>query len=224
MGIVTKLEVQKRNKKRVSVYVDETYVFSLSLDEAARLSKGQVLTDDDITALMNQSAVGHAVDRALRFLTLRPRSESEVRQNLARNGVAPPVVEAAIQRITEIGYLDDRVFAKLWVEDRMRFKPTSPKALRYELKQKGVENAVIDSVLAELDAEAAAYHAAESQVRKLRGTSQPEFRERLQAFMLRRGFDYSLARKTIKRLIDEIEADVPDYFADGQSGEDYDEA
>lgn len=223
MGIVTKLEVQKRNKKRVNVYVDDVYAFSLSLDEAARLSRGQVLSDADIDTLMNLSAVGLAVDRALRFLTLRPRSVGEVKQNLARNGVAPLVVDAAIERLTQIGYLDDRVFASLWVEDRNRFKPTSPKALRYELKQKGVENAVIDAALADLDAGTAAYRAAESQLKKLRGSTQRAFRDRLTAYLLRRGFNRDLARRTIKRMIEDLEAETPEYFADEESDEFYDE-
>lgn len=223
MGIVTKLEIQKRNKKRVSVYVDDEYAFSLSLDEAARLSKGQVLSDEDVSALMNQSAVGLAADRALRLLTLRPRSVGEVKQNLTRNGAAPPVIDAVIERLTRLGYLDDRAFASLWVEERMRFKPTSPRALRYELIQKGVDNAVIDSVLAELDGDESAYQAAVSQMKKLRGSSQRIFYDRMNAFLLRRGFSYSLARKTIRRLIDEIEADAPDYFADEESAENYDE-
>lgn len=223
MGIVTKLEVQKRNKKRVSVYVDDEYAFSLSLDEAARLSKGQVLSDADTAELMNQSAVGLAVDRALRFLTLRPRSVFEVKQNLGRNGVAPPVIEATIERLKHIGYLDDQAFASFWVQDRLRFKPTSPRALRYELNQKGVAKAVIDSALAELDGNETAYRAAQMQSKKLRGSSRRVFRDRLTAFLQRRGFSFAVVRTTLKRLIEELEVDDPDYFADDESADVFDD-
>lgn len=223
MAVVTKLEVQKRNKKRVSVYVDDEYAFSLSIDEAAHLSKGQVLSDLEIAGLMNQSAVGQAVDRALRLLTLRPRSVVEIRQNLARNAVAPPVIDATIERLQYLGYLDDQVFASFWVEGRQRSKPTSPRALRYELMQKGVDKTVIDSVLADLDADETAYRAALGQNRKLRGLTKRAYRDRVGAFLQRRGFSYSVARKTIQRLIDELEADAPDFFADDDSAATFDD-
>lgn len=223
MAVVTKLEVQKRNKKRVSVYVDDEYAFSLSIDEAMHLSKGQVLSDLEIAALMNQSAVGQAVDRALRLLTLRPRSVVEIKQNLARNAVAPPVIDATIERLQYLGYLDDQVFASFWVEGRLRSKPTSPRALRYELMQKGVDKTVIDSVLAELDADETAYRAALGQNRKLRGSTKRAYRDKVSDFLQRRGFSYSVARKTIQRLFDELEADDPEFFADDESAATFDE-
>jgi regulatory protein len=223
MAVVTKLEVQKRNKKRVIVYVDDEYAFSLSPDEAARLSKGQVVSDLEIAALINQSAVGLAVDRALRLLTLRPRSVVEIKQNLARNAVAPPVIDATIERLQYLGYLDDQVFASFWVDGRQRSKPTSPRALRYELMQKGVDKTVIDSILADLDADETAYRAALRQNRKLRGSTKRVYRDRLSAFLQRRGFSYSVARKTIQRLIDELEADAPDFFADEDSAAHFDD-
>ncbi|HVU14858.1 MAG TPA: RecX family transcriptional regulator [Phototrophicaceae bacterium] len=213
MGIVTALEVQKRNKKRVSVYVDDAYAFSLSLDEAARLHKGQVLSDAEIETLVNDAAITAATDSAARFLGLRPRSAKEVRDNLAKKGLSPAVIDAALERLTAFGYIDDRAFANLWVQDRMTYKPTSPRALRYELRQKGISSDVIDAALADLDAEEAAYQAAEAQSRRLHNLSQREFQTKLGALLQRRGFSYSVARTAIRRLIQELEDENPDYFA-----------
>ena len=70
MSIITALEVQKRNKKRVNVYLDEEYVFSLSLDEAAKLRKGQILSDNEVAQLRDQDAVAYAVDSAQHVFSL----------------------------------------------------------------------------------------------------------------------------------------------------------
>ena len=75
MGVITALEVQKRNKKRVSVFIDEVYAFSVSLDEAARLRKGQVLSEEDLSRITGEAAITVATDSAARFLTVRPRSD-----------------------------------------------------------------------------------------------------------------------------------------------------
>ncbi len=217
MGVITALEVQKRNKKRVSVFIDEVYAFSVSLDEAARLRKGQVLSEEDLSRITGEAAITVATDSAARFLTVRPRSEQEVRQNLAKKETPPAVIEAAIERLTAFGYLDDRAFADLWVRNRLTYKPTSPRALRYELRQKGIANDIVDMVLADLDAEDSAYRAAQAQSRRLRGTERREFEKKLGAFLQRRGFSYDVVRTVLRRLIQELDADDPEFFAGPES-------
>ena len=213
-GIVTSLEVQKRNKKRVNVYLNGVYAFSLSMDEAARLHKGQALSQADVAAMRDDDEVMRAVDSAARFLSHRPRSEQEVRRNLTEKETPPPVIDAAVERLRTLGYLDDHTFASFWVQNRTTFKPVSPKALRYELRQKGVPDAVIADVLETVDADDAAYRAAETQARRLHGLSQRDFRTKLNGFMQRRGFSYSDARAAIDRVIEELSEQDPDYFAD----------
>jgi regulatory protein len=150
-GTITGLEMQKRNKERVNVFLDNEYAFSLNLIQAAGLRKGQVLAAADVAALQEEDAVNSAVDRAARFLAYRPRSTKEIHKHLADKDTSEAVIEAALRRLEHMGYLDDRAFARYWVENRDTFKPRSPRALRYELRQKGVTDSVIDEVLDEFD-------------------------------------------------------------------------
>jgi len=218
-GTITRLEVQKRNDQRVNVYLDDTYAFSLTLDEAIKLRKGQVLSADDVKALRNDDDVIKAVDRAARFIAYRPRSEQEVRQNLKDKDVDEAVIEVAVERLHGLGYLDDQAFAAFWVKDRNTFKPTSPRALRYELKQKGIAEAIIAEVLAEIEAGDAAYRAAEGQARKLRGKDKETVRTKLNGFLQRRGFSFGDARTAINQLFQELEDTDPDYFASDDAGD-----
>lgn len=222
-GVITRLETQKRNKQRVNVYIDDAYVFSLTMEEAAKLHRGQTLTDAEIAALNSVDEVQRAVDAGAHFLASRPRSVREVRRRLYEKEVAEPVIDAAIDRLTTLGYLDDLAFANFWVKERMTFKPTSPRALRYELKQKGVPDDIIAEALAELDAEEAAYRAAETAAKRLRGYTRRDFHDKLLAVLARRGFGYSVARSVIQRLSEAIEADDPQFFADETRGKFIDE-
>jgi regulatory protein len=212
MAVITALEVQKRNKQRVNVFLDGEYAFSLSLIEAAKLRKGQTLLDADVAALRGADAVLQAVDSAAHFLGYRPRSLQEVRRNLIEKDFAPAVVEAAIAQLSTLGYVDDLAFARYWVQNRNEFKPLSPKALRQELRQKGVADAVIQDVLAELDANEMAYQAARGQLRRLRNANPRDFRLKLTALLQRRGFSYGASRDAIQRLLDDIEVEDPNYF------------
>jgi regulatory protein len=89
------------------------------------------------------------LDAALRFLEARSRSIAEVRRRLTRAGYRADLVEAAIERLTGLGMLDDAAFARAWVASRDRARPRGASALRRELALKGVERSVVDEVLAE---------------------------------------------------------------------------
>lgn len=214
MGVITALEIQKKNKERVNVYLDGEFAFGLALIEAAKLRKGQTLTEADITVLRQQDTITRAVDTAARFLAYRPRSTQEIRQNLKSKDYSEIVVEEAIHRLMTLGYLDDEAFARFWLENRETFKPRGPMALRHELRQKGVEDAVIDRVLASMDTEDSAYRAAQARLSRLRGSTQQVFQQKISSFLQRRGFNYAVSREVIDQLISEITADDPSYFSE----------
>lgn len=211
-GVVTALEVQKRNKQRVNVFIDGEFAFALGALEAARLRKGQPLTEAEIALLKGDDAIGKAVDSAARFLGFRPRSVQEVRRNLTEKEHPPEVIDAAIERLKVMGYLDDEAFARYWAQNRETFKPLSQRALRQELKQKGVAESVIGEALDALDENELAYRAATGNVRRLRGRTKREFRTKMSAFLQRRGFSYSTTHDAVMRLEEELGAQDSNYF------------
>ena len=87
------------------------------------------------------------LEAAARFLEARSRSIAEVRRRLTGAGYRPDLVEGAIERMTELGMLDDDAFARAWVESRDRARPRGERAIREELRLKGVDRTLIDAVL-----------------------------------------------------------------------------
>jgi regulatory protein len=211
--VITALEVQKRSKDRVSVYLDGEFAFGLPVTEAARLHKGQTLSADEIAALRTIDAVARAVDQVAKLLARRPYSTAEIRRNLEGKEIAPSVIDEALARLADLGYVDDDAFARYWVENRERFKPRGPRALQYELRQKGIAPTIIDAVLADLDASDSAYRAAQPKLQRLRGLSRRDFRDSLGAFLARRGFNYDIIQEVINQLISELDEEEPEYFA-----------
>lgn len=209
---ITGLEIQKRNKERVNVYLDGEYAFSVDIMQAAVLYTGQTLTEAEAADLRESGAVSRAVEIAVRFLSYRPRSTAEVHRNLADKDIAEPVIEQAVARLNRLGYLDDAAFARFWVENRSTFKPLSPRALRYELHQKGVPDRIINDALADVDVFDSAYRAASSRVKRLRGADHETFRQKLYNFLQRRGFTFDIIRDVVEQLIDELETEDMDYF------------
>jgi regulatory protein len=91
---------------------------------------------------------------AARFLEARPRSTDETRRRLRDAGYRVDLVDAALDRLTELGYLDDAAFARAWVESRDRARPRSARALRDELRRKGVGTVDAEAALAAREARA----------------------------------------------------------------------
>lgn len=89
------------------------------------------------------------LEAAARFLEVRSRSIHEVKRRLGGAGYRPDLVDGAIARMTELGMLDDEAFARAWVESRDRARPRGERAIREELRTKGIDRETIDLVLGE---------------------------------------------------------------------------
>lgn len=153
-----------------------------------------------------------ALDVAVRFLGTRPRSRWEVERRLARDGFDAIEIGAALERLTELGHLDDAAFARWWGEQRDRHHPRGRRMIEAELRQRGVSRDVIEAYRAEHAAperapedeglpgteEDRAMVALESH---MRGRPYPEdegARRRLGMFLVRRGFDSDTVRNVLR--------------------------
>lgn len=199
-GMITAVRLQARNKNRVVVYLDGRAALGLAKAVASGLAVGQVLTDEEMEQLQEADREEDAYQRALRLISLRPRSEREIRLYYERHRVLGEAQAAALARLREVGLIDDKSFAEQWVENRQAFRPRSRLALKSELRQKGVPAKEIEGALATVDDEAAAYHVAVAAARRLQGLSRVEFRRRLAGSLARRGFDYEIIRPVVERL------------------------
>ena len=204
---ITTIETQKRNKDRVSIYLDGEYAFGLARIVAAWLQVGQEISEEKIVELT--AADGHeaAYTRALRLLNQQDRSERDIRQHLHRQGIADDVVNEVIERLARSGLVNDERYALNWVDNRSEFRPRSRRALAYELKLKGISQEAADRALSQVDEDQLAYQAARKQVRKLGQLPWPEFRQKMLSFLARRGFSYETSAPVADRVWAELHAD-----------------
>lgn len=209
-NMITGLRFQKRNPDRVNVYLDGEYAFALQATAAAQLRKGQQLSAAEIAGFKAEDEKVKAYNRAARFLGYRPRSRAEVVRYLRGKQYDEPVVSYAVERLSREGYLDDAAFARFWVENRERFKPRSARALRHELRGKGVDAAAIDAALADLDEADSAWAALEPKLDRWRHLDPDTFQQRVLGHLARRGFGYHTARATLEHALEFLQGDGED--------------
>lgn len=149
---------------------------------------------------------------ALRYLGTRPRTRHEVTLRLRRAGAGEAVIGVTLDRLSELGYVDDAAFARWWGEQRDRHAPRGRRMLEAELRQRGVPRDVIEAYRAELDEPerapedealpgTEAERARDALDRHLRGRPMPDGPKavaRIGAFLVRRGFDPETVRATIR--------------------------
>lgn len=198
-GTITALQIQKRNKERVNVFIEGQFALAVTALVAVTLKKGQYLSDDDIEHLKDDDEVDKAYNQAIRFLGFRPRSQAEIERYLQDKGYAPEVVSPIIERLRQEQYLDDEAFARFWLENRERFRPRGRQALRFELKQKGLDHDVIETTLAGVDEEESAWAAVEGKLYRWKDVEEQEFKQKVMAFLSRRGFNYEVAGQAANR-------------------------
>jgi regulatory protein len=164
------------------------------------------------------------LEAAGRFLEARSRSVYEVRRRLGSAGYRADLIEDAIGKLIEFGMLDDETFARSWVESRDRARPRGERAIREELRLKGIDRTVMDTVLADrrtdgatvdeddmaisVDRAAAERLIAKHQRALARVADPRQRRQRAYALLARNGFDPEVCRDVAASVVVEADAEV----------------
>jgi regulatory protein len=202
MSTITALRLGKSAKKRVNLFLDGKFAFSMDRDKVVqeRLKVGLALSQDRLDVLMTSLRLSRCFDAAYHYLSYRPRSEAEMRERLQRRGFPKEHIEMTLGKLKEQGLLNDMSFARFWAENRATFRPRSRGLTRSELRKKGVAEEVISQAVGGIDEAESAYRAAIIKARRLSRLDYPEFRQRLGEFLRRRGFTYNIISQTIRRV------------------------
>ena len=201
MGTITDIKPQRRDKNRANVFLGGKFAFSLSYNQAKLLTVGQELSSVVMSNLLESDSVDKAYEKALRFISYRPRSGLEVRNRLNKYGIESKVVEKVISRLQDKNVLNDTEFALLWVENRRTFRPRGKLLLRKELLAKGISDNDIEIALSEVEESADARGLAYSKLSKYNDSSLDYLRQRIWSLLSRNGFDYSIGNDVVSEII-----------------------
>jgi len=199
---ITAIRAGRGRRKRVNIFLDGRFAFSLEAEVAIRedLKVGQELSASQIGALARSDQFHRSLNAAAHYLGYRPRSEFELRQRLHQHGFDGDSVEAVLAKFKEQGLVDDMAFAQFWKDNRESFSPRSQRLTRLELRRKGVADDVIAQVVDTIDDGESAYRAALSKARSLPLSDYQSFRRRLGEYLKRRGFGYGVISHTVERV------------------------
>ncbi len=202
---ITALEQQAKNPERFNLYVDGQFSLGISAELMLKmkLHLDQELSAADLEQLKGEELRQQATERAINYLSFRPRSREEVRRYLRKKETPPEIIEAALERLQRLDYLNDRSFASFWVESRERFNPRGSQGLRNELREKGVAREIVEEMVDNEQDEELALRAASKKAALLLQAPTMDFatfRNRLGGFLQRRGFSYEIVARVVRNL------------------------
>jgi regulatory protein len=146
-------------------------------------------------------------NKALEFLSYRTRSEKEVRDKLKTKQAEPGIIEKVISKLKEKRFINDEEFARQWIENRNRFKPRSLRLIKLELRQKGIEEEIVEKVIQDLDFNSEselgqAKKLVEKRIDKVRDLPKQEIYQKLGRFLASKGFNWDTVKKAIDEVLD----------------------
>ena len=207
MPTITRIEEQRHRKNRRSVYIDGEFAFGCNLNVVARfrLREGMAI-DDELRRRIEEGEVQQeAFDHATRLLGQRMQSERELRMKLGRKDYGTGAIDAVVENLKRLGYVDDARFAAGRAADQARIKKHGQARAVQELMTAGVDKTLAEQATAEvyedIDPREAAVELAEKKAASLKRFDEATARRRLVGFLQRRGFDYETIQYAVERTL-----------------------
>ncbi len=142
----------------------------------------------------------------LRALTGAPKTRQQLTELLAKRDVPDDAAEAVLDRLTEVGLIDDEAFAEAWVSSRQSGRGLARRALAAELRAKGVDGDVAALAVAVVDDEderAAARQLVERRARSMQRLDEATATRRLMGMLARKGYGGGMAAAVVREVLGE---------------------
>ena len=206
MNIITKIEVGKRNKERVNIYIDEEYAFSISAELIYKenIKVKDKIDVDSLKKLADEDNYIKCKNTALKTIERTYKSEKELVQKLALKGYDDHIINRTINFMKEYNLLNDNNYATMYVKDKSR--NIGKKKIKYSLLQKGIDEEIIESELEKINNDEVKAIVYEMALKKYKVFSKREndnykLTQKLYRFLMGTGYDYDLIKDVVKSIV-----------------------
>ena len=207
-SVITKIEPQKKNKKRFSIYNNNEFIIGVSDVTLLKfnLHVGVEINEDLIEKIKNKEDFYSLKDSAYRFLSRRQQSVKELKDKLNKKSGNTNLINKVINELLDKNYLNDLTFAKVFLKEEIKLKKNGPLLIKSKLFQKGVSREIIDSLISSdytdgIKIENCTY-LAEKKLRSLNKTiSGQDKKRKLINFLKQKGYDWETCDQVIHSII-----------------------
>ncbi|MDB5033683.1 MAG: regulatory protein RecX [Chlorobi bacterium] len=203
--VITDVQTQRRQAERRSIFINGEFAMGVSEEMYVKyaLYKGRVVTLSFLEEVQREDEIYRCKQTAMNYQTRRMRSRREMEEKLAEKGFPLEAIDATIRFLIEYRMMDDRDFARAYINDQIMKRPVGRRRLENDLRRKGLQKdevaEIVSESLGESDELAHAMAAAEKKARTIRHDDPQKWERAMAAFLAGRGFDWSVVGKILER-------------------------
>ena len=211
MAIITKIEVQKRSKDRVNIYVDEEYFMAVyaELVYTHSLKKGMEIDKESLENLLHDEMYMKAKNKALTILSKSDQSEKKLKEKLL-NDFDENIVEDVIDFLKGYKLINDNLLAEKIVHDNMNLSKFGKNKIKQNLYNKGIAASDIQDALSQIDPDDEyenAKYLAEKRLKRLKGEDKNKINQKIYQHLAYKGFSYDIIKRVLRELLNFDEFD-----------------
>lgn len=208
-GKITSIEVQKKNKDRVNVFVDYEFSFACNMELIYKegISKGCIVDEKRLSEIIYKEEKSKAKSVALKSLERTLKTEKEIRDKLTYKGYDENTIESTMEFLKDYNFVNDEEYVRLFIKEKLKSKGNNK--IKFDLKQKGIASDLISKAFCEISDDVESDKAKELCIKKyniLKKSTDDErkIKEKLFRHLVGKGYDFSLSNSVIKETINEF--------------------
>lgn len=203
--IITKIEQQKKRENRYSIFIDNE--FSFGLDEIDllfyKLKENTEISESKYNEIIENAVFQKAKDTAFKYLGYKARSRFEVENKLKEKEFSEDIIFKVMDMLERYGYIDDKIYAKKFISEKINFNGYGKHKIKYELRLKKVDEEIIEELLQDTDEDE--LEKAIKLVEKKSKNKVIDYKEKqkIVAYLQRRGYSYDIIKESIDTVLSE---------------------
>jgi regulatory protein len=206
MAKITKIEVQKKNKERVNLFLDGEYAFSLSMELIYKegLKKNQEIDAKRLELFAEEESLIRCKNSALKTIERSFKTEKEVIEKLKEKGYSENAINKSIEFLKQYNFLNDFDYAKAYIKDKLN--SVGSQKIKYTLIQKGIAKEIIEELLADSDKDNeknTAFNLAKKKLDIIRKKESDNYKisGKLYRYLTSRGYSYDIVNEVVREVM-----------------------
>lgn len=205
--LVTKIEIQKRNKERVNVYIDGEFGFACSLEliYTFNIFKGKAVDVEYLKSIIDENNYMKCKNSALKILERNYKTEKQMRDKLFQKQYDGNTVAKVIDFLKKYKFVDDDKFVEMYIKEKINSQGKNK--IKYDLIKKGIDKELLDEKLSLVDSsfqENTAFNIARKKYETIIKSEKDRNKvyRKLGSYLLRKGYSWEDVKKVLNRIME----------------------
>ena len=209
MGIITKIESQKKRDDRVNIYIDEKFFMAIykELVFTFNLKIGQEIDPNNLKSILDNEMYMKAKNKALSILSKASQSEKQIRQKLAKD-YEEDTIDRVIEFLQKYKFVDDEDLASRIVNTNVNLNKYGKNKIKQNLYNKGIEKSIIETAIDDIDTDKEfenALYLGKKRYDRLKNEDPRKAYQKIGNHLAYKGFNYDIIKKVLNKLFNDVD-------------------